>query len=67
MSVLSYRIFPKSSFNTPEIRLNTVDFPEPLGPIKAVIEFSLILKLHLSTAFTPPKCFDKFLIFSILF
>ncbi len=60
-------ILPLSSFKMPDIKLKTVDLPAPLGPIKAVIVFSSTSKEQLSTAFTPPKYFLRFLTFSILF
>jgi len=54
-------ILPSSDFTIPETRLKIVDLPAPLGPIRAVIVPSLILKLAPSTALTPPNISLNFL------
>src|ERR671921_790593 len=57
----SNQIPPESAFMTPVTRLNSVVFPEPLGPISAVIVPSRTWRSAPSTARTPPNAFDTFL------
>src|SRR3989338_1521891 len=46
---------PSSGLKKPVIRLKTVVFPAPLGPIRAVIEPCWISKESPSTTFSPSK------------
>ena len=62
MSSLSKITFPDEDFKLPAIKLNSVVFPEPLGPIIPVILPFLIVIEQSETADNPPKFFDKFLI-----
>ncbi len=51
----SRRTDPLSGFNAPVRRLNSVDFPAPLGPISPVIAPRLISSDTVSTARNSPK------------
>ena len=50
----SKRIAPRSGWTKPVTRSNSVVFPAPLGPISAVIEPRLTVKLAPATARSPP-------------
>ena len=51
---------PLEDFKFPAIKLNSVVFPDPLGPIIPVIEPFFILREQLLTAAKPPKNFEIF-------
>src|SRR4051794_29312743 len=55
MSCPSKTIRPASGRYTPLIRLNTVDLPAPLGPMRPRISPSSTLNVRLETASRPPK------------
>jgi len=46
---------PVDEFKFPAIKLNSVVFPDPFGPIIPVIVPFLILKEQFDTAASPPK------------
>src|SRR6266542_524710 len=52
------RIDPPSGRRKPVIRLNTVVFPAPLGPMSPVINRGGTWKVQFSTAWMPPKALD---------
>ena len=56
---------PLEDFKFPAIKLNSVVFPDPLGPIIPVIEPFFILREQLLTAAKPPKNFEIFSTWSI--
>src|SRR5260370_28777372 len=49
----------------PVIRLNTVVFPAPFGPITLIISFGLTSRSRSCTAARPPKCLETLDNFSI--
>src|SRR3954453_7205060 len=55
MSCPSKTMRPAAGRYTPLIRLNTVDLPAPLGPIRPRISPSSTLNVRLETASRPPK------------
>ncbi len=57
----SNQISPRSSGIVPSIRLKSVVFPEPFGPISAVIVPRSTDRFTPSTALTPPKRFSALL------
>src|SRR5512144_149925 len=55
MSCPAKRMVPASGFTNPVMRLKTVVFPAPLGPIKKTISPSSTWKLTSLVASRPPK------------
>jgi hypothetical protein len=53
---------PLVGLKTPDMRLKVVVFPEPFGPIRALMPPDLTLKETASTAISPPKAFRKLFI-----
>src|SRR6476660_3204268 len=53
----SNTMVPASAAMVLSIRLNTVDLPDPLGPMSPVIEPRGTVNEQPSTALIPPKCF----------
>src|SRR6266567_697093 len=49
----------------PVIRLNTVVFPAPFGPITLIISFGMTSRSRSCTAARPPKCLETLDSFSI--
>ena len=66
ISLFSIKIEPESVFSLPVIKLKSVVFPAPLGPIIAFIDCFSSSRLTLSVATIPPKLFFKLLILSII-
>ena len=59
------KTFPFEDFKFPAIRLNSVVFPDPFGPIIPVIVPLLMVNEQSDTAASPPKYFEIFSIFRI--
>ena len=66
MSSLLNKTEPSDDFKFPEIKLNSVVLPDPLGPIIPVIEPLLIFKEQFETAANPPKNLERLLTRRIL-
>ena len=60
MFSLLKKTFPFEDFKFPAIRLNSVVFPDPFGPIIPVIVPLLMVNEQLDTAASPPKDFEIF-------
>ena len=65
MSCELKKTLPEFGLRFPEIRLNRVVFPDPLGPIIPVIVPSLIFNEQFETAARPPKYFVRLFICKI--
>jgi hypothetical protein len=59
MSTPPRTIFPALTGKTPQIRLTVVLFPDPLGPMRPKMRPCGTLRSRASTAWTPPKFFDR--------